>query len=178
MDLPAGAYQDTYMGFFDASWVVKGLERWVDGCTFEERGFRERIRFGNGHLHGGLKAGKKGANDEGEAEEPFTFTCPNLIVATGLTSTPHIPRLPGLSKLSTLGRTLHSRDWTPSQYVGGFLGCCRAYLRDVAELMEGKVVLESTTLERDVLVMATGWEPSYLSFFDPEMRRELGLAGP
>ena len=48
MDLPAGAYQDTYMGFFDASWVVKGLERWVDGCTFEERGFRERIRFGNG----------------------------------------------------------------------------------------------------------------------------------
>ena len=97
--------EDQYYGFFPARYVTEYLESYIDQHSYNGMTLRDRIHFNvrvqniekNVGLwlifcHGGLE-----------------MRAPKLIDATGITSLPNIPRLPGQETFQ--GQILHHKDF-------------------------------------------------------------------
>jgi dimethylaniline monooxygenase (N-oxide forming) len=87
--------EDVYYGFFKAKHTTQYLEEYVDQHSFAGRSIRERIRFGFKVQTIRKVDGTWVVSGEDDMKNPSTFHAPKVIVASGLTSTPSLPDLPG-----------------------------------------------------------------------------------
>ncbi|CAK3962510.1 flavin-binding monooxygenase [Lecanosticta acicola] len=98
---------DKYHGFFKAKHVTSYLEEYCRDQQYDNKSIDSRIRFGTSvqeiSKHGPWWTVRAGENGEVE------FQAPQIIDATGLTSTPNCPDLP--DRESFKGRILHHKDF-------------------------------------------------------------------
>ncbi len=107
--MPRPPQEDIYHEFFKAKHVTRYLENYIDQHRFGGRTLRERIMFGFGvrRIH---KLGKSWViSGEDDKKEVKVFHALKLIVASGLTSVPIMPSLPGKEKFQ--GEVIHQRDF-------------------------------------------------------------------
>ena len=97
--------EDQYYGFFPAKYVTEYLESYVDKHSYNSMTLRDRIQF---------NVRVKNIEKDADLWSIFCYggsaiRAPKLIDATGMTSMPNIPRLPGKEKFQ--GRMLHHKDF-------------------------------------------------------------------
>ena len=109
--------EDQYWGFFPAKYFTSYLESYVDDHTYAGRTIRDRIRFRSCVDKVTEVQPTDNASKSGRPTARWTITynsdshieTSRLIDATGMTSQPDIPNLPGLSEFK--GRTLHHKSF-------------------------------------------------------------------
>jgi dimethylaniline monooxygenase (N-oxide forming) len=120
--------EDIYYEFFKAKHTTQYLEDYVDRHSFAGRSLRERIIFGFKVQTIRKLDGTWVVSGEQNAQKTTTFNCPKLIIASGTTSTPNLPDLPGKAKFEapvihqeTFGESavLSSADIRKVTVVGG-----------------------------------------------------------
>ena len=82
---------DIYYEFFKAKYTSKYMEEYLDSHSFADRSLRDRIVLGFK-----VKTIKKSDNAWNITGDTATFRASKVIVASGLTSAPSIPQLPGI----------------------------------------------------------------------------------
>ncbi|MCJ1381095.1 monooxygenase [Xylographa soralifera] len=123
--------EDLYYEFFKAKHTTKYLEDYVDQQRHAGRTLRDRIRFGvevqSVRKHGGewLVLTKNGTGDSTQ-----TLHARKLIVASGLTSVPKIPVLPGKDNFD--GPIIHQEAFGSSDVLSS------SHVHDIAVLGGGK----------------------------------------
>ncbi|KAL8645587.1 MAG: hypothetical protein Q9210_006624 [Variospora velana] len=103
IELPPGA--ETYHDIFEAKFVTKYLEEYVDSHVYDGKSLRDRILFG--FKVASLQKSADTWQVHGAGNQ--TISAPKLVVATGHTSRPAMPTLPG--KDNFLGPILHQKDF-------------------------------------------------------------------
>lgn len=116
MPLKGVPKSDTYHDFFPARYVADYLKSYVGSKIYAGKSLASRIRF---HSHVEtlnrveegwvLHVREHGVGDLGSAE----FIARKVIDATGLTSTPNVPSIPGQDKYG--GQMLHVKDFGRQQ---------------------------------------------------------------
>lgn len=117
---PRPPQDEQYYGFFPAKYVTSYLEKYVDSHFYEARSIRDRIRFNTKVVNvsktsddGGpgwkLKTQRSYNNELGPPGLPLGLSTKKLIDATGLTSCPNIPSLPGQDKFQ--GLAIHHKSF-------------------------------------------------------------------
>ena len=104
--------EDQYHGFFPARYVTQYLESYLDNHIYDNRTLRDRIKFN-------IQVKRV----ERTPDKLWTIHCENglvmkavkLIVATGMTSLPNMPHLPGQETFS--GTLLHHKDFGCSTFL-------------------------------------------------------------
>ncbi|MCJ1246719.1 monooxygenase [Trapelia coarctata] len=101
--MPRPPEEDLYHEFFKAKYTTEYLENYVDQQNYAGRTLRDRIRFGIEvqsirKIDGAWVVSTK----EEASGNPQTFHCSKLMVASGLTSVPYMPVLPGREKFGGL----------------------------------------------------------------------------
>ncbi len=119
--------EDQYYGFFPAKYTTAYLESYIDDHVYAGRSIRDRILF-NAAVDSVTRAAPPQSPPQPqqpqELQRPIhqwtltyntshTMHSSKLIDATGLTSQPHIPHLPGSSDF--LGKTLHHKTFGQEQ---------------------------------------------------------------
>lgn len=105
---------EVWRGFFPARYVAEYLERYVRREGFGGGSILERVRFGVKVLgverggEGGWKVRVQSTGGGGGAEGESVMLARKLVVASGLTSVPALPSLPGLEHFA--GKVLHHHD--------------------------------------------------------------------
>lgn len=123
--LPPVPELDSYYGFFPAKYVASYLESYVESREFAGRKLSSRIRLDSRVTRLEKKGGtcewrahifvhNKSLRDEEEARN-YTATAQKVIDATGLTSSPYMPSLPGLETFS--GELVHQKDIAQSHVL-------------------------------------------------------------
>lgn len=108
----------SYYGTFEAKHMTRYLEDYVDSHIYRDVPLRDRIRFGN-RVTGVAKSPITGAwevtaeelskGNVTDTERTENFKALKLVVATGLTSLPRMPRLPDRERFK--GPIVHHRDF-------------------------------------------------------------------
>ena len=164
MPMPRPPEEEIHYEFFKAKHLTRYLENYIDQHQFGGRSLRDRIIFGFvvQRIH---KLGKSWAiSGEDDQHQVKTFHASKLIVASGLTSTPIIPSLPGKEKFQ--GSVIHQRDFGQSAILSS------PAVRHVTVLGGGKsaadMVYASAKAEKSVswLIRVPGSGPGY--FVSPE----------
>ncbi|KAL8988393.1 MAG: hypothetical protein Q9169_008563 [Polycauliona sp. 2 TL-2023] len=108
---------EQYYGFFPGKYTTAYLESYIDNHTYSGQTIRDRISF-NAHVSSITQIPSNPSTPNG-ANWEITYnssqkiqTC-KLIDATGMTSRPHIPTIPGSSSFT--GKTLHHKSFGQSQ---------------------------------------------------------------
>ncbi|KAF7885626.1 uncharacterized protein EAF02_004135 [Botrytis sinoallii] len=109
--------EDLYKEFFKAKHTTKYLESYIDTHKYDGKSLRDRIQFSVEVRSVSKKDGYWTvlASDRGNEQQQHTFKTPKLIVASGLTSIPNMPSLPG--KESFEGQILHHEDFGSSDLL-------------------------------------------------------------
>lgn len=108
--------EDLYFEFFKAKHTTKYLESYVDTHSYAGRTIRERIQFSievKSVLRSGSQWTVTAKERTGEAQ--YTFKTPKLMVASGMTSIPSMPSLPGRENFH--GQVLHHDDFGASNVL-------------------------------------------------------------
>ncbi|KAH6663126.1 putative dimethylaniline monooxygenase, partial [Halenospora varia] len=106
--------EDVYLEFFKAKHTTKYLESYVDSHSYAGRTLRDRIRLST-EVFSLSKADGKWTVLTKESGLHHTFTTPKLVIASGLTSIPNMPSLPG--RESFQGQILHHEDFGSSNVL-------------------------------------------------------------
>ena len=108
--------EDTYYDLFKAKHTTQYLERYIDDHIFSGRSLRERIRFGF-EVQNIRKQDSKWeiSGQDNTSEVKTIISAAKLIVASGLASTPVLPRLPG--KETFEGSILHQESFGQSSIL-------------------------------------------------------------
>lgn len=108
--------EDVYLEFFKAKHTTKYLNDYVDSHSYSGQTLRDRVRLSTEvqsvqKIDGGWRVVSK------ERETPLhhTFRTARLIVASGLTSIPNMPSLPGRDGF--LGQVLHQEGFGSSNVL-------------------------------------------------------------
>lgn len=103
IELPSGA--ETYHDIFEAKYVTKYLEDYVDNHIYNGKSLRDRILFGF------RVVSLEKLNDRWQVwgSDAQTMSAPRVIVATGHTSRPVMPALPQNEPF--LGLVIHQKDF-------------------------------------------------------------------
>jgi dimethylaniline monooxygenase (N-oxide forming) len=113
--MPRPPDEDLYSEFFKAKHTTRYLESYVDNHIFAGQTLRDRIRFAV-EVKSVLKTGNKWAVEAQErGSELHTFNTHKLIIASGLTSIPNMPSLPGRECFR--GQILHHEDFGSSNIL-------------------------------------------------------------
>ncbi|KAL8830023.1 MAG: hypothetical protein Q9170_005924 [Blastenia crenularia] len=104
--------EDQYYGFFPGKYTTAYLESYVDDHTYSGRSIRDRISF-NSTVDSVTKTGEPPMHWTIVYNTDHTIRTLKLIDATGMTSQPRIPNLPG--SLDFKGKTLHHKSWGQEQ---------------------------------------------------------------
>lgn len=88
--MPRPPEDDIYYEFFKAKHTSNYVEKYVDYHRFADQSLRDRIRFGFE-----VNTIKKSGNVWIVTGDTAVFCASKIIVASGLTSTPSMPELPG-----------------------------------------------------------------------------------
>ena len=91
MPMPRPPEDDIYYEFFKAKYTTNYLEQYLDFHRFANQSLRDRIQFGFK-----VDTIKKSDNVWIITSDTAIFRASKVIVASGLTSTPNIPELPGI----------------------------------------------------------------------------------
>ena len=89
--MPRPPEDDIYYEFFKAKYTSKYVEQYVDLHRFADRSLRDRIKIGFK-----VNTIKKSGNVWIVTGDTAVFRASKVIVASGLTSTPNMPELPGI----------------------------------------------------------------------------------
>lgn len=102
---------EQYYGFFPAKYVTSYLEGYVDSHVYEDRSIRDRVRFNTKVVNvsktsdggsGWILELQQSNSHLGPPGIPLKLSTKKLIDATGLTSTPNVPFLPGQNRFQGL----------------------------------------------------------------------------
>ncbi|KAL8761232.1 MAG: hypothetical protein Q9184_002636 [Pyrenodesmia sp. 2 TL-2023] len=112
--------EDQFYGFFPAKYTTAYLESYVDNHIYAGRTIRDRIRF-NASVNGITRNHRRENAPSAPQNAQWTITynthhkihTSKLIDATGMTSQPETPNLPGSSDFQ--GRTLHHKSFGQEQ---------------------------------------------------------------
>lgn len=101
---------ETYHDIFESKYVTSYLETYVDEHVYKSRSLRDRIYFGI-KVHSIEKLGNswRVSGRRSEKEEEETFSGAKLVIATGHTTIPNMPVLPGQSVFQ--GDILHQKEF-------------------------------------------------------------------
>ena len=123
--LPQIPDTESYYGFFPAKYITQYLEEYVESHVYADRSLSERIRLSSRVTRLEKRADKglwyacisvqSPNSQDGAVRKEYTITAPKVIDATGLTSSPHIPNLLGLSTFT--GELLHQKDVAQSTFL-------------------------------------------------------------
>lgn len=91
---------DIHYEFFKAKHTTRYLEEYVDRHCFAGQNLRSRIRFGFKVLAIKKMEGMWIVSGQDNTKGTTVFHCAKLIIASGLTSAPNLPDLPGKQKFS------------------------------------------------------------------------------
>ena len=107
---------DVYLEFFKAKHTTNYLESYADNHCYSGRTLRDRIFF-SVEVLSILRSGDLWtlSAKEAETDHPTTFTTCKLIVASGLTSAPNMPSLPGMENFA--GKVFHHKDFGSSDVL-------------------------------------------------------------
>ena len=104
--------EDQYYGFFPAKYTAEYLEAYVDDHVYNGQTIRDRVLFKAPVQH--AEKGSDGlwtlSHSDGR-----TLKTRKLIEATGMTSQPYIPKLPGADSFQ--GLSLHHKDFGQSSFL-------------------------------------------------------------
>jgi len=103
--------KDRYYDLFPAKYVTAYLEGYVDGHIYNEQTLRSRILTSTLVSNAKRVGGKWCVT----TDKQKTYIARRLIDATGLTSIPNIPEIPGLSEFQ--GLALHQKDFGRSNFL-------------------------------------------------------------
>ena len=116
---PRPPVDEQYYGFFPAKYVTSYLEKYVDSHIYDDRSIRDRIRFNTKVVNvsktfdGGpgwrLELQRNDKIDTDPPDLPLELSTKKLIDATGLTSSPNIPFLPGQNRFQ--GLAIHHKSF-------------------------------------------------------------------
>lgn len=108
--------KDLYFNFFKAKHTTKYLETYVDQHSYSGLTLRDRIKFSI-EVQSVLKTDGQWTivTKERNTSVIQTFSTPKLIVASGLTSIPSMPLLPGRENFH--GQVLHHEDFGSSHVL-------------------------------------------------------------
>jgi dimethylaniline monooxygenase (N-oxide forming) len=114
--MPRPPDEDVYLEFFKAKHTTKYLNDYVDSHSYSGQTLRDRVRLSTEvqsvqKIDGGWTVVSK----ERETPLQHTFKTAKLIVASGLTSIPNMPSLPGRD--SFLGQVLHQDGFGSSNVL-------------------------------------------------------------
>ncbi|KAJ5897190.1 dimethylaniline monooxygenase [Penicillium tannophilum] len=114
--MPRPPDEDVYLEFFKAKHMTKYLDDYVDLHSYKGRTLRDRIIFSI-EVQSLLKldSGWAVVTKPGEDLKQHTFKTTKLIVASGLTSIPNMPSLPGIDNF--LGQVLHQNGFGSSDVL-------------------------------------------------------------
>lgn len=104
--------EDQYFGFFPARYVTEYLESYVDDHVYDGKTLRERILFNVRVQHVEKLEGNWIVSCDGSTR---SFRAPRLVDATGLTSLPHIPSIPGQAEFR--GLAIHHKEFGQSSLL-------------------------------------------------------------
>lgn len=107
--------EDTFYDFFKAKHTTQYLEEYVDQRQFAGQSLRGRIRFGFQVDSINKLDGKWLISGKDETNATQTYHASKLIVASGLTSVPDIPDLPGREKFD--GLVMHQESFGQSSVL-------------------------------------------------------------
>ncbi|KAI4263434.1 MAG: hypothetical protein L6R42_001415 [Xanthoria sp. 1 TBL-2021] len=114
-DRPMTPPPEQYYGFFPGKYTTAYLESYVDDHTYSGQTIRDRISF-NSYVESITKIQAADTADGANWEITYNgnqkVRTAKLIDATGMTSQPQIPTLPGSSDFK--GRTLHHKSFGQS----------------------------------------------------------------
>jgi dimethylaniline monooxygenase (N-oxide forming) len=121
--LPPIPETDSFHGFFPARYVAHYLNAYVEDHVYSGKTLASRILTNSRvmHLTKATRTGEwhaeiyKSPDAEDTLGYVYKMTAPKVIDATGLTSSPHLPRTLGLDTFT--GETLHQRDVGKSGFL-------------------------------------------------------------
>ncbi|KAF2678473.1 putative dimethylaniline monooxygenase [Lentithecium fluviatile CBS 122367] len=123
--LPSVPESESYYGFFPARYVTQYLKSYVESHVYAGSPLASRVR-----LNSCVTSLRKDAETElwracvsvqsqlkfdGAPERSYTVIAPKVIDATGLTSSPHVPRIPSLDAFT--GESMHQKDVAQSDFL-------------------------------------------------------------
>ena len=112
MAMPRPPEDDTFYDFFKSKYTTQYLENYVDERRFAGQSLRERIIFGL-KVHSITKLHKAWIiTGKDDSSETRVFHASKLMVASGLTSLPNMPDLPGKERFE--GPVLHQESFGQS----------------------------------------------------------------
>jgi dimethylaniline monooxygenase (N-oxide forming) len=104
--------EDQYWGFFPAKYTTRYLETYVDDHIYNGQSIRNRILFNT-------PVDRVEKDEDGHwiitSKDTCLFRVKKLIDATGMTSQPHIPLIPGSERFR--GQSLHHKDFGQSTFL-------------------------------------------------------------
>ncbi|KAL9005229.1 MAG: hypothetical protein Q9188_001989 [Gyalolechia gomerana] len=106
--------EDQFYGFFPGRYTTAYLESYVDDHNYAGQSIRDRILF-NTSVDAVFRAREPGVQWTIVYNTNRKIRTSKLIDATGMTSQPKIPNIPGSSGFK--GRTLHHKSWGQEQSV-------------------------------------------------------------
>lgn len=114
--MPRPPEEDVYLEFFKAKHTTKYLNNYVDAHSYSEQTLRDRVQLST-EVQSVEKIGDKWnvVSEERDTLLQHTFNTTKLIVASGLTSIPNMPSLPG--RESFLGQVLHQDGFGSSNVL-------------------------------------------------------------
>ena len=110
MPMPRPPENDLYYEFFKAKYTSQYVEKYVDYHHFGGQSLRDRIRFGFK-----VNTIKKSGNLWIITGDTAVFRASKAIVASGVTSTPNMPQLPGKEKFEAL--VIHQENFGQSSVL-------------------------------------------------------------
>lgn len=154
MRMPRPPEDDIYYEFFKAKHTSNYVEKYVDHHRFADQSLRDRIRFGFK-----VNTIKKSGNVWIVTGDTAVFCASKIIVASGLTSTPSMPELPGLDHFEA--PVIHQQSYGQSSILSS------AELQNVTVIGGGKsaadMVYASVKAGKSVswIIRASGTGPAF-----------------
>lgn len=152
--MPRPPENDIYYEFFKAKHTSKYVEKYVDCHRFADQSLRDRIRFGFK-----VNTVKKPGNVWIITGDTAVFRAPKVIVASGLTSKPNMPELPGKDRFEA--PVIHQESYGQSSVLSS------AKLQNVTIVGGGKsaadMVYASVKAGKSVswIIRASGTGPAF-----------------
>ncbi|KAI4267707.1 MAG: hypothetical protein L6R38_008133 [Xanthoria sp. 2 TBL-2021] len=114
MSMPQPPEEDMFNGVFKAKYTSQYLEDYIDRRVYAGQTIRQRTRF-NFHVQHITKESGEWAVSGRDATGKVVIQSAKLIIASGLTSVPNMPRLPGQENFGC--PIIHQKDFGQSTVV-------------------------------------------------------------
>ncbi|KAL8718411.1 MAG: hypothetical protein Q9225_004454, partial [Loekoesia sp. 1 TL-2023] len=167
MPMPKPPEEDIYKGVFKARHTSQYLENYTDRRVYGGKSLRERILFGYDVQRITKEAGEWTISGIHTSEGTKTLRSARVVIASGLTSVPNMPTLPGQEKFGN--PIVHQKDFGRSGVLSS------SDLKRIIVLGAGKsaadMVYDSVKAGKTVtwIISATGTGPAFFVSADSKL---------